>query len=87
MRPFTFAPARIGTSNPSTRPIRRLKYGMTSSSSLRPKEKMSWPSRKNVRLSGKNSGKRVRFICRASTSVSAKSVFTVAEPMTFAPIR
>ena len=34
-------------------------------------------SRKKSRFSGKNSGKRVRLICRSSTSVCAKSVFTV----------
>ena len=48
---------------------------------------MSAPSRKNVRFSGKNSGKRVRFVRRVSTSVSAKSVLTVSEPSRFEPSR
>ena len=38
-------------------------------------------------LLGKNSGKRVRFVRRVSTSVSAKSVLTVSEATTFAPSR
>ncbi len=41
------------------------------------------PSRKKARFSGKNSGKRVRLIWRASASVSAKSVFTVTEALRF----
>ena len=41
--------------------------------------KMSAPSRKNVRFSGKKSGKRVRLVRRVSTSVSAKSVLTVSD--------
>ena len=44
---------------------------------------MSSPSRKNVRFSGKNSGNRVRFVRRVSTSVSAKSVLTVPDASTF----
>ena len=87
MRPLIFVPAMIGTSRPSTRPTRRLKNGMTSSSSPRPKEKMSAPSRKNVRFSGKNSGKRVRLVRRVSTSVSAKSVLTVSDASRLAPRR
>ena len=71
------AAAMIGTSCPSTSPMRRLKYGITSWFSPRPNAKMSSPSRKNVRFSGKNSGNRVRFVRRVSTSVSAKSVLTV----------
>ena len=46
---------------------------------------MSDPSRKNVRFSGKNSGKRVRLVWRASTSVSAKSVFTETDALTIGP--
>ena len=61
-RPLTFAPARIGTSLPPTRPMRRLKYGIMSLLTTGPNWKMSTPSRKNVRFSGKNSGKRVRFV-------------------------
>ena len=43
-------------------------------------EKLKTPasSKKNVRFSGKNREKRERLICRASTSVSPKSVLTVA---------
>ena len=48
---------------------------------------MSEPSRKNVRFSGKNSGKRVRLVRRVSTSVSAKSVLTVSDPRRFEPMR
>ena len=48
---------------------------------------MSEPSRKNVRFSGKNNGKRVRFVRRVSTSVSAKSVLTVSEPRRLEPRR
>ena len=48
---------------------------------------MSEPSRKNVRFSGKNSGKRVRFVWRVSTSVSAKSVLSVADASRLAPSR
>ena len=36
------------------------------------------PSRKNDRFSGNSSEKRERLICRASTSVSPKSVLNVA---------
>ncbi len=46
---------------------------------------MSAPSRKKVRFSGKNSSKRVRLVCRVSTSVSAKSVFTDADARRFGP--
>ena len=44
-------------------------------------EKVKTPasSRKNDRFSGKNREKRDRLIWRASTSVSPKSVFTVAD--------
>ena len=42
---------------------------------------------KKVRFSGKNSGNLVRFVRRVSTSVSAKSVLTVADASTFAPMR
>ena len=38
------------------------------------KLKVSEPSRKNIRFSGKNSGNRVRLMRRSSTSVSAKSM-------------
>ena len=38
-----------------------------------------------MRFSGKNSGNRVRFVRRVSTSVSAKSVLTVTDASTFAP--
>ena len=48
---------------------------------------MSAASRKKVRFSGKKSGKRVRLVCRASTSVSAKSVFTVSEARALVPSR
>ena len=48
---------------------------------------MSDPSRKNVRFSGNTSGNRVRFVRRVSTSVSAKSVFTVSDASVFAPSR
>ena len=37
--------------------------------------------RKNVRFSGKKMEKRVRLICRASTSVSPKSVFAVNDSL------
>ena len=40
-----------------------------------------------MRFSGKNSGNRVRFVRRVSTSVSAKSVLAVTEATTFAPSR
>ncbi len=40
-----------------------------------------------MRFSGKKSGKRVRLVCRLSTSVSAKSVFTVSEARRFEPSR
>ena len=40
-----------------------------------------------MRFSGKKSGKRVRLVCRVSTSVSAKSVLTVSEASAFAPSR
>ena len=42
------------------------------------KRKTPASSRKNDRFSGKNNEKRWRLICRASTSVSPKSVLTVA---------
>jgi hypothetical protein len=75
-RPVALRPARIGTSCPSTRPMRRLKKGKRLSPPRpTPKEKISAASRKNVRFSGKKSGKRVRLVWRASTSVSGKSVF------------
>ena len=77
----------MGTSVPPTSPIRRLKYGSTSWSRPRPNVKMSSPSRKNVRFSGKNSGNRVRLVRRVSTSVSAKSVFTVSDASPFGPSR
>ncbi len=48
---------------------------------------MSLPSRKKVRFSSKNNGKRVRLVRRVSTSVSAKSVFTVSDESRFAPSR
>ena len=67
--------------------MRRLKNGMTSWSRPRPNAKMSAPSRKNVRFSGKKSGNRVRLVRRVSTSVSAKSVLTVSEASRFAPSR
>ena len=62
----------MGTSCPSTRPIRRLKNG-----SAQLNEKTPEPSRKKPRCSGNRSGKRVRLTLRWSTSTSAKSVFTV----------
>ena len=40
-----------------------------------------------MRFSGKNSGKRVRLVCWESTSVSAKSVFTVSEARALVPSR
>ena len=46
-----------------------------------PKEKMSTSWRKKSRFSGKNSEKRVRLICRSSTSVAEKSVFSVSTPV------
>ena len=67
--------------------MRRLKNGITSLPSPRPKLKMSDPSRKKVRFSGKNSGKRVRLVRRASTSVSAKSVLTEPDATRFGPMR
>jgi hypothetical protein len=42
---------------------------------------------KKVRFSGKKRGKRVRFVRRASTSVSAKSVLTVIEASAFVASR
>jgi hypothetical protein len=58
------------------------------SSSPAPNSKMSEPSRKKVRFSGKKISKRVRLICRTSTSVSAKSVFTVnAASSSTSPLR
>src|SRR5216110_1509092 len=50
---------------------------MNCSPRLRPKTYWFAPSRKKERFSGKKRGKRVRLICRVSTSVSAKSVFAV----------
>ena len=84
-RPVTFPPTRIGTSLPLNNPMRRLKKGRTSSPVPGPKSKMSAPCRKNVRFSGKTIGKRVRLVRRVSTSVSAKSVFTVSAASAFAP--
>ena len=53
-RPVALRPARIGTSWPSTSPMRRLKKGSrVSPSRPAPKAKMSDPSRKKVRFSGK----------------------------------
>ena len=86
-RPLILPPALIGTCSPSMRPMRRLKKGIKSSSRPSPKSKMSAPSRKNVRFSGKNNGKRVRLTRRASTSVSAKSVFAVSDASVLAPTR
>ena len=67
--------------------MRRLKYGSTSWFRPNPNAKMSSPSRKNVRFSGKKSGNRVRLVRRVSTSVSAKSVFTVTDASVFEPRR
>jgi hypothetical protein len=68
--------------------MRRLKKGTSVSVPMPlPNWKMSAPCRKKVRFSGKNSGKRVRFVWRLSTSVSAKSVLTVREASTFEPRR
>jgi hypothetical protein len=67
--------------------MRRLKNGITSRLTVGPNCNMSEPSRKKDRFSGKNNGKRVRFVWRVSTSVSAKSVFIVSEAVTFDPIR
>ena len=58
--------------------MRRLKNGRMSVVLTRPATSNTpAPSRKNARFSGKKSGKRVRFTCRRSASVSAKSVLTV----------
>jgi len=61
-----------GTCAPWKSPIRRLKKGVKLTLEL--KLKTSEPSRKNIRFSGKKSGKRVRLMRRSSTSVSAKSI-------------
>ena len=54
-------------------PMRRLKKAFPS-----PEKFYSLiPCRKNSRFSGKRRGNRVRFTCRSSTSVSAKSVLMV----------
>ncbi|HEU5169946.1 MAG TPA: hypothetical protein VFU46_05385, partial [Gemmatimonadales bacterium] len=89
IRPFTFPPTRSGTSRPWSSPTVRLKKGTTSTcrSTVKAKSKMSDPSRKKPRFSGKKSGNRVRLVRRASTSVSAKSVFRVTEARVFAPSR
>ena len=87
MRPLIFVPNRIGCSRPETRPMRRLKNGIMSLPRPSPKLKMSEPSRKNVRVSGKKSGKRVRFVRRVSTSDSAKSVLTESDDTRFEPTR
>ena len=76
-RPFSLAPANIGTALPLYNPIRRLKKGIIFRLRPKPNSKMSAPSRKKARFSGKKSGKRVRLVCRVSTSVSAKSVLAV----------
>jgi len=64
-----------------------LRFQMSGSSnwepSPMPKSKRSDPSRKNARFSSKKSGNRVRLVRRVSTSVSAKSVFTL--PMAVNP--
>ena len=84
-RPLTLAPTRNGTSRPATSPIRREKKGISARLEPRPNSKMSDPSRKKARFSGKKRGKRVRFVCRTSTSVSAKSVLTVNDAIAPAP--
>jgi hypothetical protein len=86
--PVSLMPASIGTSRPPNRPICRLKNGNTSApcSGMPPagsgpvlaKPKTPAPCRKNARFSGKSTEKRDRLICRASTSVSPKSVLSVA---------
>jgi len=46
---------------------------------------MSLPSRKKLRFSGNRTSNRVRFVWRASVSVSAKSVLTVSEASRLGP--
>ena len=87
IRPVVLSPARMGTSCPSTRPMRRVKNGTRPSPRPRPNWKMSAPWRKNVRFSGKNRGKRVRLVWRVSTSVSAKSVLMLRAAVRFGPRR
>ena len=72
--PVSLPPPTMGCGSPFTSPTRREKNAVTG------KSKNVAPSRKNVRRSGKKIGNRVRFTRRRSTSVSAKSVFTVATP-------
>ena len=83
-RPETLRPKRIGTSCPFSSPTVRLKKGIRSGFWLPSPatSKTPAPSKKKVLFSGRNSSKRVRLICRASTSVSAKSVLTVSEAVT-----
>ena len=77
--PVSLLPQRIGmTSRSADNPMRRLKKNLNSGTPPPgPKSKMLPPSTKNSRFSGNKTGKRVRFRTWASTSVSAKSVFTV----------
>jgi hypothetical protein len=67
-------PNRMRCGVPSSSPMRREKNA--SASPVGNSKKLD-PSRKNSRFSGNRNGKRVRFIRRSSTSVSAKSVSTV----------
>ena len=73
-RPFSFTPALMGL-RAAEQSIRQLKKGMVWRilASVPIKNRTGWPLRKNARFSGKK--KRVRLICRVSTSVSAKSVW------------
>ena len=81
----------MGTSSPFSSPIRRLKKGNTSAPVLGMPPAGGGPvlanvktpasSRKKERFSGNSSENRDRLICRASTSVSPKSVLMV--PVSF----
>ena len=86
-RPLSFVPTWSGTVSPLYKPMRRLQNGMTSGAMPGPKSKISVPSRKNDRFSGKKRLKRLTLVRRSSTSVSAKSVFTVRKASVLAPIR
>jgi hypothetical protein len=77
--PLIFTPPIIGTSSPATSPMRRLKNGITSWFQAQAKVENVAAFQEEGALLGKNNGKRVKFVRRVSTSVSAKSVLKVSD--------
>jgi len=73
--PINLPPNEIGTGFPDWSPILLEKYGYTPL--LGANRNIFAPSRKKSLFSGNRIGNLVRFICLSSTSVSAKSVFTL----------